>query len=146
MSDFDIKFGPWINYGNSNKQDEIKEKMNNLVTAVWSPFNGQDRSQVFIFCMSYGFGKGMEPIKPPPAGSGSMPASAFDKEMRDLMKFVAIANNKNFEVATDAKEVVRICEGFAYAAFLHVYDKITNRNSKIQPEEILEKLIQEVSK
>jgi len=143
MSDFDIKFGPWINYGNSNKEDEIKDKMTELTTAIWSPFNGQDMAKVFIFSMSYGFAKGMEPIKPP--GNGSMPASAFDKEMRDYMKFVAIANKEDFEIATNANEVVKICEGFAYAAFLDVYDKIKNRNSKIEPHVILEKLIQEVS-
>ena len=65
--------------------------------------------------------------------------------MRDYMKFVAIADAKDLEVATDAKEVVRICEGYAYAAFLEVYDKIKNRRSTVQPEAILEKLIQEVS-
>ena len=145
MSDFDIKFGPWINYGNSNKEDDIKGKMTELVNEIWSPFNGQDRAKVFIFSMAYGFAKGMEPVKPPQAGSGSMPASAFDKEMRDYMKFVAITDAKDLEVATDAKEVVRICEGYAYAGFLQVYDKIKNRSSTIQPEAILEKIIQEVS-
>ena len=34
MSDFDIKFGPWINYGNSNKEDDIKGKMTELVNAM----------------------------------------------------------------------------------------------------------------
>ena len=107
--------------------EQIKSKMMELVNEIWSPFNGQDRAKVFVFSMAYGFAKGMEPVKPPPAGSGSMPASAFDKEMRDYMKFVAIADAKDLEVATDAKEVVRI--------IIPVYNDWKS----------LEKLIQEVS-
>ena len=140
MSDFDIKF-PWIRYGVGNKKDEIKDKMMELTTAVWSPFNGEDMAKVFIFCMAYGFAKGREPVKPP--GGGSMPASAFDQEMRNYMKFVAIANKKNLDVITNANEVVKICEGYAYAAFLEVYDKISSRDSSIPPETILETLVQE---
>ena len=143
MSDFDIKF-PWIRYGKDNKKDEIKDKMMELTTAVWSLFNGEDMAKVFIFCMAYGFAKGMTPEKPP--GSASMPNTAFDGEMRNYMKFVAIAAKKDFEVGTNALEVVKICEGYAYAAFLDVYNKIKNRNSSIRPEAILEKLIKESSK
>jgi len=143
MSDFDIKFGPWINYGNRNTKDEIKDKMNELTNMPWSPFNGHDMAKVFIFCMSYGFSKGIEPVKPP--GNGSMPASAFDKEMRNYMKIVAIADKEDFEVATNPNEVIKICEGYAYASFLEVYDKIKNRTSSPDSYEILEKLIKEVS-
>ena len=98
-------------------------------------------AKVFIFCMAYGFAKGRKPVKPP--GGGSMPASAFDQEMRNYMKFVAIANKKNLDVITNANEVVKICEGYAYAAFLEVYDKISSRDSSIPPETILETLVQE---
>lgn len=141
MSNFDIDFGPWINYGNANKTDEIGLKMLELTTREWSPFNGQDMAKVFIFCMAYGFSKKRIPVSPP--GSGSMPASAFDQEMRNCMKFVAVASKKDLDVITNAKEVVKICEGYAYAAFLDVYYKIKNRNSSIQPQVVLESLIQE---
>ena len=143
MSDFDIKFGPWINYGNSNKEDDIKGKMTELVNEIWSPFNGQDRAKVFIFSMAYGFAKHMKPVKPP--GSGSMPGSAFDAGMRDKMKFVAIAEKKDLEVATQANETVKICEGYAYAAISEVYEEIANCDSSIPPETRIEKLIQEIS-
>ena len=122
MSNFDIDFGPWVSYGKDNKDDEIHYKMQQLTTQEWSPFNGHDMAKVFIFCMAYGFAKGREPVKPP--GGGSMPASAFD-------------------VITNANEVVKICEGYAYAAFLEVYDRISSRDSSIPPETILETLIQE---
>ena len=141
MSNFDIDFGPWLSYGKDNKDDEIKYKMTQLTTQEWSPFNGHDMAKVFIFCMAYGFAKGREPVKPP--GGGSMPASAFDQEMRNYMKFVAIANKKNLDVITNANEVVKICEGYAYAAFLEVYDRISSRDSSIPPETILETLVQE---
>ena len=143
MSDFDIKF-PWIRYGVGNKKDEIKDKMMELTTAVWSPFNGETFAKIFIFCMAYGFAKGITPEKPP--GSASMANTAFDGEMRNYMKFVAIAAKKDFEVGTNALEVVKICEGYAHAAFLDVYNKIKNRKSSIRPEAILEKLIKESSK
>jgi len=144
MSNFDIDFGPWLSYGKDNKDDEIHYKMQQLTTQEWSPFNGHDMAKVFIFCMAYGFAKGMTPEKPP--GSASMPNTAFDGEMRNYMKFVAIAAKKDFEVGTNALEVVKICEGYAYAAFLDVYNKIKNRKSSIRPEAILEKLIKESSK
>ena len=143
MSNFDIDFGQWVNYGNANKTDQIGFKMQQLTTQVWSPFNGHDMAKVFIFCMSYAFAKKREPQKPP--GNGSMPASAFDQEMRNLMKFIAIASKKDLDVITNAKEVVKICEGYAYAGFLEVYNEIANRDSSIPPETILESLIQTVS-
>ena len=139
MSDFDIKF-PWIRYGVGKNKDKMIE----LTTAVWSPFNGEDMAKVFIFCMAYGFAKGMTPEKP--QGSKSLPNTAFDGEMRNYMKFVAIAAKKDFEVGTNALEVVKICEGYAHAAFPDVYNKIKKRNSSIRPEAILEKLIKEFSK
>ena len=117
--------------------------MDDLINREWSPFNGQKMANVFIFCMSYGFAKKMKPEKPP--GSGSMPGSAFDAEMRDYMKFVAMSERKNLEIATQANETVKICEGYAYAAFPEVYDKIANCDSSIPPETRIEKLIQEVS-
>jgi len=143
MSNFDIDFGPWINYGNANKGDEIGSKMQDLITKEWSPFNGHDMAKVFIFCMAYGFAKKMTPKSPP--GSGSLPASAFDQEMRNYMKFVAIASMDNLDVITNANKVVKICQGYAYASFLEVYGKLANRNSSIKPETILETLIQDAS-
>ena len=143
MTNFDIEFTPWIKYGNANKSDQINNKMQELTTEEWSPFNGHDMAKVFIFCMAYAYAKKRKPISPP--GSGSMPASAFDQEMRNYMKFVAVASKKNLDVITNAKEVVKICEGYAYAGFLEIYDKIKNRDSNISPEAILELIIQEVS-
>ena len=48
MSDFDINFGPWINYGNADKKNGISDKMEELVSSSWSPFDGHDYAQVFI--------------------------------------------------------------------------------------------------
>lgn len=141
MTEFDIEFAPWINYGNANKTDDIGSKMQDLISQPWSPFNGFEMAKVFIFCMSYGFAKKLTPERPP--GSGSMPGSAFDKEMRDMMKFVAIADKGNLDVITNAKEVVKICEGYAYGSFLEVYNKISSRDSSVSPAAILETLIQE---
>ncbi len=140
MSNFDIDFPPWINYGNANK--EVSAQMDDLTSRGWSPFNGQKFANVFIFCMAYGFAKGKKPEKPP--GSGSMPGSAFDAEMRDVMKIVAISEKKDLEVAIQAKETVKICEGYAYAAFPEVNDKIANCDSSIPAQTRIETLIQEI--
>ena len=141
MSNFDIDFPAWVNYGNANK--EVSAQMDELTTREWSPFNGQKFANVFIFCMAYGFAKGKKPEKPP--SGGSMPGSAFDAEMRDYMKFVAISKKKDLEAGTNANETVKICEGYAYVAFPEVYDKITNSDSSVPAQTRIEKLIQEIS-
>ena len=142
MSNFDIDFPPWVNYGNSNK--EIASKMEKLITKQWSPFNGEKMANIFIFCMAYAFAKGKTPEKPPGSG-GSLPGTAFDSEMRNHMKCVAICEKKDLEVAINANETVKICEGYAYAGFAEVYDKIANSKSSISPQTRLETLIKEIS-
>lgn len=144
MSKFDIDF-PWVNYGKANKNDAIGDKMHELTHESWSPFNGQDYSNVFIFCMSHAFAKGRVP-NPPPGTSRSMPPSAFKDEMRNLMKAVAIAHTKNLEIITSAQDVVKVCEGFAYASFLEVYDKVKNRKPGQTEEMFLDSLIREATK
>lgn len=141
MSDFDIKFGPWLNYGIA----ENKEKMNHLISESWSPFNGCDTAQVFIYCMAYAFAKGRTPIKPPSKGSGSMPASAFKRDMRDFMKALAIAHDDRLDVIADPKRVVEIGEGYAFAGFKEVYDTIKNRSSEISTEQIMEQMLREIA-
>lgn len=142
MSDFDINF-PWVNYGKSDKENKIGQKMEELVSMPWSPFNGCDYAQVFIFCMSYAYALGREPIDPP-GNTGSMPPSAFKRDMRDFMKAIAIAHAKNLDVITKPNEVVRICEGYAYASFLEVYDKIYSRDTSISNEMVLDSFLQTI--
>ena len=139
MSDFDIKFGPWLGYG----KKEIGDKMTELVSESWSPFNGCDIAQVFIYCMAYAFAKGRSPNKPP-GGSNSIPASAFKRDMRDFMKALSITHDGNLNVMADPKRVVKIGEGFAFAGFEEVYDRIKNRRSEITPEQILEQILREI--
>lgn len=143
MSDFDINFPPWINYGAGDKENDIKRKMDELVHEVWSPFNGRDAAQVFIFCMSYAVAKERVPRRPP-GGKGSMPASAFKKDMRDFMRIVAIKHEGDLNVIKDPKDVVKIAENYAYAGFLEVYDKILQGNKKhMSPHNILRELLRD---
>ena len=145
MSDFDINFPQWINYGNGDTENKIGDKMEDLVEANWSPFNGCDRAQVFIFCMAYAVAKNRIPQKPP-GSSASMPGSAFKRDMRDFMKVVAIEHTGKLETITDPKEVVRIAEGFAYASFLEVYDKIQKGiKNGMTSTNILNKFLQEIT-
>ncbi len=155
MSDFDINFTPWINYGRGDEENKIGEKMDELLNQSWSPFNGCTAAQVFVFCMSYAVAKGRNLVKPP-GSKGSMPASAFNADMRDLMKAVAIVHAKELEIITKPKEVVRIAEGYSYASFNEVYEKIVKINSKnygdktkksnaISGSDILDLILQEVT-
>ena len=144
MTEFDINFGPWINYGNSDKEIKIGEQMDELTSMSWSPFNGCSYAQVFIFCMSYAFAKGRPPVRLPKKSSGSMPASAFNKNMRDFMKVIAITHTKDLTMITKPNEVVKICQEYAYASFLEVYNRIKNRKSTISNEMILSSFIEEI--
>jgi len=143
MSDFDINFGPWINYGAGGNETDIRDKMEELKTMDWSPFNGYDYAQIFIFCMAYAFAKGRKPNQSAGKG-GTMPASAFKRDMRDFMKVVAIAHTKDLEVITKPNEVVKICECYASASFLEVYDRVKTRDSTISSEMFLDSLLQEI--
>lgn len=143
MSDAEIEF-PWVNYGASDKQ--TKERMNELITQNWSPFNGYDLAAVFIFCMSYAFAKNKTPI-PPPGSSGSMPPSVFKTEIRDLMRSLAIAKAEDLKIIkkSSGKEgYVKICEEYAFSGFDEVYNRIKNRDSTISAENILNEMLNEV--
>jgi len=140
MSDFDIKFGPWLNYG----KKEIGKQMDELVSKSISPFNGCNIAQVFIYCMAYAFALGKSPQKPPTEGGGSMPASAFHKEMRNFMKALAVAHEKNLDVVADPKRVVEIGEQYAYAGFKEIHHKIMNRHSGITQEQNLKQILEKI--
>ena len=143
MSDAEIEF-PWVNYGASEKQ--TKERMIELTTQNWSPFNAYDFAAVFIFCMSYAFAKDKTPMSPP-GSQGSMPPSAFKTEMRDLMRSLAIAKTSNLKIIkkSSGKEgYVRICEEYAYSGFDEVYNRLKNRDSTISAENILNEMFNEI--
>lgn len=140
MSDFDIKFGPWLNYGKSKIGTEMEE----LTTKPWSPFNGCDIAQIFIYCMAYAFAKGKIPKKPPSSGGGSMPASAFKRDMRDFMKALAVAHTKDLNVMADPKKVVQVAEGYAFAGFPEVYNRIKYPEKDSTTKSILESILQEI--
>lgn len=143
MSDAEIEF-PWVNYGASDKTR--KERMTELTTQKWSPFNGYDMAAVFIFCMSYAFAKNKTPV--PPAGSqGSMPPNAFKMDIRDMMRSLAIAKTGELRIIkkSSGKEgYVKICESYANSGFDEIYNKLKNRDSSISPENILNEIFDDV--
>lgn len=120
MSNVEIKF-PKVNFGFKNK-DEMTE----LITSEWSPFFDKDRADVFIFCMSYGFARGLTRQTVP--GTGTMPPERFLEPERNLMRSLAIAETGDMEVIKNARAYVTICEEYAYAAFSEVY-KICKENA-----------------
>lgn len=139
MSQADIQF-PKVNYGPENK-----EQMDELVLSEWSPFFGKDRADVFIFCMSYAYARGLEPKSI--TGSGTMPASAFDVEKRHLMRSLAISVEGNITIIKDSRKYVTICEEYAYAAFERIYKQIRDAfDNGVKTENILYDIINEVQR
>ena len=142
MSNVEIEF-PWVNYGAGD--GERKRKMTELTTQSWSIFNGYDHAAVFIFCMAYAFAKDKTPI--PPKGSGSMPPSSFKRDIRDLMRALAIAKTADLRIIKKSSGkggYVKICEEYASAGFDEVYNKIKNRDSSVSAESILNEMLNEV--
>ena len=143
MSDAEIEF-PWVNYGASDKTR--KDRMTELTTQKWSPFNGYDNAAVFIFCMSYAFAKNKTPV--PPSGSqGSMPPSAFKTDMRDMMRSLAIAKAGELRIikkSAGKEGYVKICESYANSGFDEIYNKLKNRDSSISPENVLNGIFDDI--
>ena len=124
-ADIDIEF-PLVNFGGGSGGDQnAKQAMFDLTHEIYSPFNGCDNWQVFIFCCTYGFGK--KKIRKPVPGKGTLPTTAFRGNTRDVMRAIAIAETKDLRIikkATGKDGYVRICEEFAYASLNEVYKRI----------------------
>ena len=147
--DIEIEF-PAVNFGGAGKgakNEEAKQMMFNLVHESWSPFNGCENWQVFIFCCTYGFAKNK--IRKSPPGQGSLPPSAFKTDTRDIMRSIAIAETKDLAIikkASGKDGYVRICEEYAYSAFSEVYNRLrTMDDGKEQcGEDVIDTMLREI--
>ena len=146
-ADIDIEF-PLVNFGGGSGGDQnAKQAMFDLTHEIYSPFNGCDNWQVFIFCCTYGFGK--KKIRKPVPGKGTLPTTAFRGNTRDVMRAIAIAETKDLRVikkATGKDGYVRICEEFAYASLDEVYKRIRTMDDDTEKsgEDVLNKMIKEM--
>jgi len=146
-ADIDIEF-PLVNFGGGSGGDQnAKQAMFDLTHEIYSPFNGCDNWQVFIFCCTYGFGK--KKIRKPVPGKGTLPTTAFRGNTRDVMRAIAIAETKDLRVikkATGKDGYVRICEEFAYASLNEVYKRIRTMDDDTEKsgEDVLNKMIKEM--
>ena len=146
-ADIDIEF-PLVNFGGGKGGDQnAKQAMFDLTHEIYSPFNGCDNWQVFIFCCTYGFGK--KKIRKPVPGKGTLPTTAFRGNTRDVMRAIAIAETKDLRVikkATGKDGYVRICEEFAYSSLDEVYKRIRTMDDGTEKsgEDVLNKMIKEM--
>ena len=146
-ADIDIEF-PLVNFGGGKGGDQnAKQAMFDLTHEIYSPFNGCDNWQVFIFCCTYGFGK--KKIRKPVPGKGTLPTTAFRGNTRDVMRAIAIAETKDLRVikkATGKDGYVRICEEFAYSSLNEVYKRIRTMDDGTEKsgEDVLNKMIKEM--
>ena len=139
--DFYFDFPAFVNYGQHSK--DIMAQYRELTTESWSPFVGYRFVDIFIFCMAYAYVRGIEPESPKSASNG-IPGNVFDQKMFDYMRFVSISQTGELETGADAKKTVRICEGYAYAGFKKVYQRLQTLNSeKLTPEKKIKVLIDE---
>ena len=140
-------FPNYVNYGQGDKKNNIMKNMNDLIYEPWSPFNSHTMQEVFLFCASYAYARKLDPKKPPSASNG-MPGTRFRNDgIINLMKAIAIDSTQKIETAINAKEVVKICESYAYPGFLHIFDEIVKLNKDGKSSiEILEILIRDCQK
>ena len=147
QADIEIEF-PLVNFGGGKNGDEkAKTAMFDLTHETYSPFNGCQNWQVFIFCCTYGFAH--KKVKKTPPGAPAMPASAFKSETRDVMRAIAIADTKNLRIikkASGKDGYVRICEEFAYGSLDEVYKRIRTMDDGTEKsgEDVLNKMIKEI--
>jgi hypothetical protein len=141
-SDFFFDFPAFVNYGQHSK--DIMAQYREITHESWSPFLGRRFVDLFLFCMAYAYSRGIEPENPKGAGNG-IPKSVFtDEKMFDYMKFVAISSTNSLETGADAKKTVRICEGYAFAGFKKLYQRLQTLNSeKLKPDKKIKILIDE---
>jgi hypothetical protein len=123
--------------------DKNKEKYYEITSNSWSPFYNYHYWEVYIFAMSYAYAKGEKPKQP--VGSLNLPAKVFQMPTRDLMRALAIDHTKNLDVIKNSKEVVKICEGFAYVGFDLIMKKLNEYKEGDHTEDILMDLIKEIS-
>lgn len=143
---FEREFPPYVNFGQGDTTNKVREKMNDLQSEPWSPFSGYRMDYIYIFSMAYAKKMGLSPKKTP-SGTGGIPKNRFDDdERRHIMKSLAISVTGKIETAIDALEVVRICSSYAYPGIIEIYEKILELKDKLGPEQILEQLIQEEKK
>ena len=146
-ADIEIDF-PLVNFGGGTGGDtNAKKAMFDLTHEIYSPFNGCDNWQVFIFCCTYGFGK--QKIRKPVPGKGTLPTTAFRGNTRDVMRAIAIAETKDLRIikkATGKDGYVRICEEFAYGSLDEVYKRIRTMDDGTEKsgEDVLNKMIKEI--
>jgi hypothetical protein len=145
--DIEIEF-PLVNFGGGkNGDDKAKTAMFNLTHEAYSPFNGCQAWQVFIFCCTYGFAH--KKVRKTPPGAPAMPPSAFKSDTRDVMRTIAIADTKDLRIikrASGKNGYVRICEEYAYSALSEVYNRILSFDDgkENSGEDVLNKMIKEI--
>ncbi len=145
--DIEIEF-PLVNFGGGkNGDDNAKTAMFDLTHETYSPFNGCQSWQVFIFCCTYGFAH--KKVRKTPPGAPAMPPSAFKSDTRDVMRTIAIADTKDLRIikkASGKNGYVRICEEYAYSALMEVYNRIKSFDDgkENSGEDVLNKMIKEI--
>ena len=143
-ADIEIAF-PSVNFGVEDKN--ANRMMSELVQESWSPFNGCDRWQPFIFCCAYGFAKKLTRKRPP--GQGSLRAGVFMERTRFLMRAIAIAEENDLRIIKkpNGKDgYVFICEEYAFPALEVVYNRLRTRDDGALPsvERVMDKMITEI--
>jgi hypothetical protein len=147
QADIEIDF-PLVNFGGHAKGDpKAKAAMFDLTHEAYSPFNGCQNWQVFIFCCTYGFAN--KKIRKNPPGQGTLPTTAFKSDTRDIMRAIAIAETKDLKIikkASGKDGYVRICEEYAYSSLSEVYNRIRTKDDGKEKsgEDVLNKMIKEI--
>ena len=135
-SNLDVKF-PDVVYDRSHR-----DRLDELVSADWSPFKGRTMADVYIYAMAYAFSHNMKPKALEPKAM-KLPPYAFDVEKRTLMRSLAIHVKNDIRVIKNNSEVVTICSEYANAGMTQIYNALKNKRLNVTSENVLEEFLQE---
>lgn len=108
-SSFEIRFPKYVSYRIPDQEfykDMVRKDSN-------TPFSGLHMSNVFIYSMCLGFITKRKTQFQKDERSNSLPARAFDEQMRWLMRALAASDTGSLETVLDHNKVVEIAESYA---------------------------------
>ncbi len=101
-----------------------------LIDEKRSPFFSKDFKDVFIFALSIGFI--MNRKKELKRKKDIADIDVFNDNQLNLIKTIAIANEKNIKILLDEKKILTIAEEFANSGIYVIYELIMNSNNPIK--------------
>ena len=109
-----------------------------------SPFSSMRMSDIFIYAMSLGFKYGIKHEIESNKRQPNLPPSAFDPDMRWLMRAVAVTDEENLEIIAEHKKVIKIAEAYANGGFSLIRDYMKKQSIEYGADAVFESELRKV--